>query len=252
MRFFQYSGVYEVAGDFKGSPEVATGYLQDAMRSAGIEPSVVESLPGFIPDGSYIPVGFEREPVVLAPAHYIGWCYRLARQLEGGIVRPGFWRLVLELPDVRGGMCLDIQARAEIGFKACMRATQRPEFRQLYAHDEFLLSNGLWQGSGVDPNEVFGDDRPGRLASSRDVLWHLAAVLLVDFPELNADFIAILGALEPGASFANFLRAFELTLFGLGYRTPHSLPQLRSLVYPASPDRWHRYQARSAAELSLP
>lgn len=251
MKFYQHSGVYEIAGDFAGSPEVATEMLQDAMRDAGIERSVIESLPSFIPDGGYTPFGYERE-LVLAPAHYIGWCYRLARQLEAGIVRAGFWRLVLELPDVRLSLTgIDIQARAEIGFKACMRASHRPEFRQLYAHDEFLLSNGLWQGSGVDPDEVFGDDRPGRLASSRDVLWHLAAVLLVDFPELNADFIAILGAL-PGASFANFLRAFELTLFDMGYRTPHSLPQLRSLVYPASPDKWHRYQQRSAAELSLP
>ena len=160
MKFYQHSGVYDIAGDFDTDNLAATSHLRDAMRTAGLERTVQEALPDFIPgDDIALHSGW-----VSHPGHYAAWCYRLAGQLNlrGSGTSPGFWRLVLELPDVRSGMSgIDMQARAEEGFKACMRSCCNPPFRPLYAHDEFLTANGLWQGSGIEPGDLEEPPEPG-------------------------------------------------------------------------------------------
>ena len=111
--FYQRSGAYDIEFDFNDFarenllPEddnVATQFLIDMMRQAGIAEEIVGKLPSLLP----------RDKVL---HHYAAWCYRLGAQLEGGKVPSEFWRLVLEAPEVHG---TDIQPLVEIALGTCV------------------------------------------------------------------------------------------------------------------------------------
>lgn len=122
FRFYQRSGAYDIEFNFNDFarenlfPEddnVATQFLIDMMRQAGISEEIVNKLPQRLPRDSVTHHGEEMK----VPHHYAAWCYRLGAQLEGGKVTSEFWRLVLEAPEVHG---TDIQPLAEIALGTCV------------------------------------------------------------------------------------------------------------------------------------
>lgn len=124
--FYQRSGAYDIEFDFNDFarenlfPEddnVATQFLIDMMRQAGIAEEIVAELPNRIPRDSVTHHGEELHVL----HHYAAWCYRLGSKLESRDIRSEFWRLVLELPEVHGSF---IQPRAEIALGTCVQAEQ--------------------------------------------------------------------------------------------------------------------------------
>ena len=120
--FYQRSGAYNIEFDFNDyarenlfaeDDDVATNFLNDMMRQAGIAEGVINKLPERLPRDSVTHHGEELKVL----HHYAAWCYRLGAQLKGGKIPSEFWRLVLELPEVHGS---DIQPLAEIALGACV------------------------------------------------------------------------------------------------------------------------------------
>lgn len=152
--------------------------LQDAMRASGYpfesnrDFDFIEALPDFISnDDEFDGYRF---------GSYTAWCYRLSSQIDYLGVRAGFWRLLLELPRIRNPQKpsmpdSDTPADLSASWQQSVANPMRRRFAFAnrirrhaemllsetrdtgYTMDSFLLSHGLWRGSGVDPTAIRDD-----------------------------------------------------------------------------------------------